>query len=409
MTIHYNALKNADAEREKPKVSQVSDALLVINNVCSATNRPPNTLSNIYLPPAEIAGVLDAKGVSTTDRVVRHQLFPRESGVQSIKSTDLKHMPGRVSIGDISSDGFPDIMLTMRYDNGTEQAQILLNSPCNKKYCGPAAKDSKRRMFSKTSNAIEKFLADDEDFDDGLLNSVLEGRLERLNFTDFGDDYKFMGEEFASHLTNFTSVQYAVFFDLMEDSSVDILLVRERQVAQRDEPSTYLQAVYNNIDISNFFIKVRMITDELVANSVSSASYRCVITQLNDKKIVVAGGASGQGAYHGLQTPFTFIGMGRSNNFIEEFSVAVFSEGKRSLRTWTPVIPKTVLFVIADMSEQPEAWNLTLLLNPTDKIPLILITDGVFLLGLGLVIIVFHMYEKVSQRFERSQQYLMCL
>ena len=72
MTIHYNALKNADADREKPKVSQVSDALLVINNVCSATNRPPNTLSNIYLPPGEVAGVLDIKGVSTSDRVVRH-------------------------------------------------------------------------------------------------------------------------------------------------------------------------------------------------------------------------------------------------------------------------------------------------------------------------------------------------
>lgn len=40
---------------------------------------------------------------------------------------------------------------------------------------------------------------------------------------------------------------------------------------------------------------------------------------------------------------------------------------------------------------------MTLLLNPTDKIPIILICDGVFLLGLGLVIIVFHMYEKVSE------------
>ena len=44
-------------------------------------------------------------------------------------------MPGRVSIGDISADGFPDIIMTMRYENGTEQAHILLNSPCQKNQC----------------------------------------------------------------------------------------------------------------------------------------------------------------------------------------------------------------------------------------------------------------------------------
>ena len=60
------------------------------------------------------------------------------------------------------------------------------------------------------------------------------------------------------------------------------------------------------------------------------------------------------------------------------------------------MIPKSVLFVIAEMNTNAENWNLTLLLNPTDKIPLIVIADGVFLLILGLVIIVFHLYEKVS-------------
>eukprot|EP00354_Favella_ehrenbergii_P000549 CAMPEP_0170454430 /NCGR_PEP_ID=MMETSP0123-20130129/2682_1 /TAXON_ID=182087 /ORGANISM="Favella ehrenbergii, Strain Fehren 1" /LENGTH=90 /DNA_ID=CAMNT_0010717135 /DNA_START=2154 /DNA_END=2423 /DNA_ORIENTATION=- len=88
--------------------------------------------------------------------------------------------------------------------------------------------------------------------------------------------------------------------------------------------------------------------------------------------------------------------MGRSNNFIEEFSIAVYSGGKRSMRTWTPVIPKSILFVIAEMTENAENWNLELLLNPTDKVPLVLIADGVFLLALGLVIIVFHLYEKAE-------------
>lgn len=52
-------------------------------------------------------------------------------------------------------------------------------------------------MFAATSHLFEKILVDDEDLDDSILNSVFEGRLNRLNFTDSGDDYQFMGEEFS--------------------------------------------------------------------------------------------------------------------------------------------------------------------------------------------------------------------
>ena len=48
----------------------------------------------------------------------------------SLKSVELPHMPSRVSVGDISADGFPDIMVTVHYENGTDRAQVLLNSPC---------------------------------------------------------------------------------------------------------------------------------------------------------------------------------------------------------------------------------------------------------------------------------------
>lgn len=211
-----------------------------------------------------------------------------------------------------------------------------------------------------------------------------------------------MGEEFGTLLNNITDVQYAVFFDLMEDSSVDILIVTDKVLAS-EETGTQLKAIYNNIDMSNFYIKVRMISDETVASQVMSASMRCVVTLLNDRKIVVQGGHTSQNAYHSLQAPFTFIGIGRSNNFIEEFSIALYSSnGKRSMRTWTPVIPKSVLFVITDMSDNADSWGLTLLLNPTGKIPLILLCDGVFLLVLGLVIIVFHLYEKAEDEREKQ-------
>ena len=73
------------------------------------------------------------------------------------------------------------------------------------------------------------------------------------------------------------------------------------------------------------------------------------------------------------------------------------------LRTWTPIIPKSILFIIADMSPVAENWGLTLLLNPTAKIPLILVCDGIFLLALGLVIIVLHLYEKAEDARDKEE------
>ena len=73
------------------------------------------------------------------------------------------------------------------------------------------------------------------------------------------------------------------------------------------------------------------------------------------------------------------------------------------MRTWTPIIPKSILFVVADMSPNVDNWGLTLLLNPTSKIPLILVCDGVFLLALGLVIIILHLYEQTEDEREKEK------
>ena len=71
MVVHYNALKNENVEKERTKASEVSDAFLVINNVCSPTDRPIENLKDIFLPPNEIVNNLDPKGIASTDRFVK--------------------------------------------------------------------------------------------------------------------------------------------------------------------------------------------------------------------------------------------------------------------------------------------------------------------------------------------------
>jgi hypothetical protein len=93
--------------------------------------------------------------------------------------------------------------------------------------------------------------------------------------------------------------------------------------------------------------------------------------------------------------PFSQIFMGKSNYFIESFTVSTFMKASRSLLVWTPIIPKSVLFIVTNNNQESESWSLDVLVKPNEKMILIILVDAVFLLVLGLIIIVLHMLEKV--------------
>merc|ERR1719198_704507 len=95
------------------------------------------------------------------------------------------------------------------------------------------------------------------------------------------------------------------------------------------------------------------------------------------------------------------IGVGRSNNFVEMFTVSAFEKGKRQQRHWSPIIPESVLYVYSDMKEDPADWQLSLLVNPTSKINMILVVDAMLLLIIGLIIIVLYFKEKSEDEKEQ--------
>ena len=150
----------------------------------------------------------------------------------------------------------------------------------------------------------------------------------------------------------------------------------------------------------SFFIKARMLTDDAVGSPVRGASLKAVLTSLNDEKFVVSGGDTGQSAFGALTIPNIVIGVGRSNNFVEMFTVSSYQGGTRSIREWSPIIPKSVLYVYADMHKDSSKWQLSLLVNPTHKVNMILVVDAMLLLVIGLVIIILYLQEKVQDSKE---------
>lgn len=172
---------------------------------------------------------------------------------------------------------------------------------------------------------------------------------------------------------------------------MDILLVQGGGAGQ----SSIIKAIYNNYGKDDFYLKTRVISDPSLGISVPSASFKAVLTSLEDDKFMVTAGQSGQTSYQSLQMPFAQIGIGRSNNFIESFTVGSYVNGSRSLRVWTPIIPKSVLFIVTNNNQDSEQWKLDVLIKPSEKMIMIILVDAVFLLILGLIIIVLHMLEKV--------------
>lgn len=99
------------------------------------------------------------------------------------------------------------------------------------------------------------------------------------------------------------------------------------------------------------------------------------------------------------------FGIGRSNNFVEMFTVGLYEKGTRSMREWSPIIPKSVLYVYSNMEKESAKWDLSLLVNPTSKINIILMVDAVLLLIIGLVIIVLYLQEKVEDDRDQSDAF----
>lgn len=88
-------------------------------------------------------------------------------------------------------------------------------------------------------------------------------------------------------MSKYDTVLYAAFFDLLEDSLVDILLVTQ------EGDKVKVHAIYNNIDRTSFFLKARMISDAKVGTPVVDASFRCVLTDLSDHKFIAVAGSPG--------------------------------------------------------------------------------------------------------------------
>lgn len=196
-----------------------------------------------------------------TENPIKTYDLPQDQPLQD----SMPGVPGRLRIADIEMDGFPDVVLTLATPDGATETRVLTNSQ---------GEVSKRTL--KEAPAFDSAIREAAGTDAALVT----------------------------------------FIDIDEDGKLDFLI---------QSTDATLKLIYNNVYLDNFFIKALMLqskqekSENVYGDTIIGASYRFVITDLEDEQAVVVGVQQSQSGFLSLQLPYAFMGVGRSNNYVETF------------------------------------------------------------------------------------------
>jgi hypothetical protein len=111
--------------------------LFKTKNVCASTTRAINLIKDMFTPPDKV--VKDSPSVTTIN-------FGSIADSKALMQVSAA-MPAHIYFGDITSDGFPDLMVTLQLKSGKSHAYALLNNPCSQETCSIKQTQAKRRTF----------------------------------------------------------------------------------------------------------------------------------------------------------------------------------------------------------------------------------------------------------------------
>lgn len=124
---------------------------------------------------------------------------------------------------------------------------------------------------------------------------------------------------------------------------------------------------------------------------------KVLICLLNSTCYSISGivGQLPQTSYHALQSPYSFFGLGRTNNYIENLFVGSTIHLENHYINMEGVIPNSKVVILPSATEG-EAWKRELFLRPGDWIPWVTVTVVAGTALLAIVVLVLHLNEKVS-------------
>lgn len=101
-----------------------------------------------------------------------------------------------------------------------------------------------------------------------------------------------------------------------------------------------------------------------------------------------------QTTYHALSTPYSFFGLGRTNNYIENLFVGSTKHSDEHFINMEGVVPNSKVVIIPPPDDSG-LWKKELYLRPGEWIPLVTLTVVIATVLLAIIVFVLHLNEKV--------------
>eukprot|EP00742_Colponemidia_sp_Colp-10_P006703 GILJ01007185.1.p1 GENE.GILJ01007185.1~~GILJ01007185.1.p1 ORF type:complete len:649 (+),score=110.23 GILJ01007185.1:37-1947(+) len=209
----------------------------------------------------------------------------------------------------------------------------------------------------------------------------------------------------ASTLEDISSALTAAFFDFGEDGVLDIL------VSSTANSHQALAVMQNHLDSDVFFLKVLGLNGVCGTDcdggppygvNAPGISFKFTYTDLDGDKHAQQGAQLYCSSYLCLQNPFSLYGLGRTNNYIEEFYMGVTIKSTHA-NMWISVIPDSQLIAFPNPLGSPDYWTLQLFVSPSSKWLAVAVGTIVALAVVGILVVFFDWREKAQDRKEKEE------
>ncbi|KAK0222860.1 hypothetical protein EDD85DRAFT_959748 [Armillaria nabsnona] len=298
---------------------------------------------------------------SDNDAFARFPLSSLDSGALLVLDTSLSPaVPLPIKLGDANLDGFPDLLLIIDHT-----PKLVFSVPCEKGVTGCDTDGSGKRGWHVEKKGAE------------VLDSIKDAR----------------------------SVS---FVDMDEDGTLDIMVQRSG--------SEKISFVQNNFYYDAFFLKAIVLNGACnngwcygtngtqylpFGVSYSGASYKYTILDTSGRRSAAQIGQLPQTSYHALQSPYSFFGLGRTNNYIENLFVGSTMHVDEHYINIEGVIPNSKVVILP--GQDGAAWKRQLFLRPGKWIPWVTVTVVVGTILLAVIVLVLHLNEKREDELERRR------
>ena len=320
------------------------------------------------------------KDGETKEKFTEYSIFQGTPDITNLENVSglytgtaiASYIPGQLRASDLDSNGFPDILVTVKDTSGKVVTAVLINSNCD----SSVSHNIKRNLATKANCSERTFNLD--------------------------NDY--------NSLANYENTLYGFLIDFDDNGRMDIVLV-----ATGTDGTTNLLSFYNNFARDSYYITATSYTTSSKAfgSKVYGASFRGIYTTLSDTNRAFVSAQLIRTTCGALESPVATFAIGRSNNYIEDFTATypiqkyTKAGGKERLsvesRSWTPIIPNSHLLI--DLSSKyGSQWGIKLLINPTDSFILVGFILTLILGIIGGIIIYLHVQEKKEDEESRNPQ-----